>query len=45
VIVVPKEAALDVARYANEEHQRDMKTRRRSYDDLGIAADDTVAQD
>jgi regulator of RNase E activity RraA len=45
VIVVPKEVALDVARYANEEHQRDMKTRRRAYDDLGLEIDDTVAGD
>ena len=45
VIVVPREAALEVAKYANAEHKRDMVTRRRSYEALGIPLDDTVAGD
>ena len=45
VIVVPREVALDVAKWANAEHERDMKSRRQAYDDLGIPIDDTVAQD
>jgi len=43
VIVVPRAVALEVAHYANAEHQRDMKTRRRAYDALGLKPDDTVA--
>jgi 4-hydroxy-4-methyl-2-oxoglutarate aldolase len=45
VIVVPSEAALDVARYADEEHRRDMAHRRKHYDALGMKPDGTVAQD
>jgi 4-hydroxy-4-methyl-2-oxoglutarate aldolase len=43
VIVVPKELAAEVAHYADAEHRRDMVSRRRSYDDLGIPPDETVA--
>jgi len=43
VIVVPRDVALEVAHYANAEHQRDMKTRRRAYDALGMKPDETVA--
>jgi 4-hydroxy-4-methyl-2-oxoglutarate aldolase len=43
VIVVPHEAALEVAHYADAEHQRDKVTRRKSYDALGIKPDETVA--
>lgn len=45
VIVVPREIARDVASYASEEHQRDMKGRRQHYDDLGRQPDDTVWRD
>jgi len=44
VVVVPSEAALDVARYADEEHRRDMAHRRKHYDALGMAPDGTVAR-
>ena len=43
VIVVPAEHALDVARYADEEHRRDMVHRRKHYDGLGMEPDATVA--
>ncbi len=43
VIVVPRELALDVARYAEAEHRRDMRRRREHYDALGLAPDETVA--
>ncbi|MBD3239537.1 MAG: RraA family protein, partial [Chitinivibrionales bacterium] len=43
VIVVPSAQALDVARYANDEHRRDMLHRRSHYDALGMTPDDTVA--
>ncbi|MCK4373706.1 MAG: RraA family protein [Candidatus Brocadiae bacterium] len=45
VIVVPREVALEVAGYANAEHKRDMATRRRSYEALGIPLDETVAEE
>lgn len=44
VIVVPQDRALDVARYADEEHRRDMKHRRQHYDALGWEADGTVGE-
>jgi len=43
VIVVPRAAALDVARFAAAEHARDRKNRRKHYDALGMAPDETVA--
>ena len=43
VVVVPRALALDVARLAHEEHERDMKNRRKHYDDLGRPPDGTVA--
>ncbi len=43
VIVVPRERALDVARWADEEHKRDMVRRRKHYDALGRQPDATVA--
>jgi regulator of RNase E activity RraA len=42
VIVVPQVIALDTARYAHEEHNRDKKARRAHYDALGRKADSTV---
>ncbi|MFO7959214.1 MAG: RraA family protein [Candidatus Brocadiia bacterium] len=45
VIVVPRDAAMEVARYANREHRSDMKTRRRLYDSLGLEPDETVADE
>jgi regulator of RNase E activity RraA len=44
VIVVPREIALDVAEHAHAEHDRDKVTRRKSYDALGMAPDETVGQ-
>ena len=43
VVVVPRAVASDVARFAAEEHARDMKSRRKHYDDLGRPPDGTVA--
>jgi regulator of RNase E activity RraA len=45
VIVVPHEIAPEVARWAEVEHRRDMKRRRRHYDALGLPPDETVAGD
>ncbi len=42
VIVVPRDAAPEVARYAQDEHARDRKTRTEHYKALGIRPDDTV---
>jgi regulator of RNase E activity RraA len=42
VIVVPRDAAEDVARLAREEHERDKQGRRRHYEALGRQADETV---
>jgi len=42
VIVVPRKFALDVARFAQEEHQRDKVGRRRLYQDMGMKLDETV---
>lgn len=42
VIVVPRDVAPDVAKYADAEHRRDMAGRRRLYEALGMALDDTV---
>jgi 4-hydroxy-4-methyl-2-oxoglutarate aldolase len=42
VIVVPRALALEVAGFAHDEHERDMKNRRRHYDDLGRPPDGTV---
>ncbi|MFW6189547.1 MAG: RraA family protein [Planctomycetota bacterium] len=43
VIVVPREVALEVGRYASAEHRRDMATRRKKYEALGMEPDETVA--
>ncbi|HEV8245651.1 MAG TPA: hypothetical protein VGP93_07775 [Polyangiaceae bacterium] len=43
VIVVPRAIAREVAKFAQEEHARDMKNRRKHYDDLGKPPDGTVA--
>jgi regulator of RNase E activity RraA len=42
VIVVPRENALDVARLAHAEHDRDKKRRREHYQALGMKPDETV---
>ncbi len=42
VIVVPSEKALDVARHARKEHERDKIDRRRHYEALGREPDNTV---
>lgn len=42
VIVVPKEAAFEVARLALEERKRDMKERRAHYLALGMPLDETI---
>jgi 4-hydroxy-4-methyl-2-oxoglutarate aldolase len=42
VIVVPRRIALDVAKHAHDEHQRDKKTRGGLYKDLGMKPDETV---
>jgi len=42
VIVVPGKAALDVARHAHAEHDRDKVSRRKHYDALGKEPDETV---
>jgi regulator of RNase E activity RraA len=43
VVVVPRSVALEVARFALQEHARDMQNRRRHYDELGRPPDGTVA--
>lgn len=45
VIVVPREAALEVAHYAQREHKSDMKTRRNLYKAAGLEPDETVTQE
>ncbi len=42
VIVVPRAIAVDVARFANEEHERDKQTRRALYNESGRQHDDSV---
>ncbi|MHC4592177.1 MAG: RraA family protein [Planctomycetota bacterium] len=42
VVVVPRDVALDVAKYADAERRRDMAGRRRLYEALGMVLDDTV---
>ena len=42
VIVVPRAVAMDVARHAQAERQRDRTSRRKHYDALGMAPDETV---
>jgi regulator of RNase E activity RraA len=42
VIVVPQGIAFEVARHARAEHQRDKRTRRGLYKQLGMKLDDTV---
>ena len=42
IIVVPQEKALDVARLAHAEHDRDKKRRRAHYEALGWQPDETV---
>ncbi len=42
VIVVPREAALDVAGYARDEQNRDRGDRRKFYEKLGMPLDETV---
>ncbi len=42
VIVVPQEIAVEVAKYAHEEHQRDKKVRRSHYKVLGMDNDATL---
>ena len=43
VIVVPQAIARDVARYAHEEHKRDIAGRRKLYDRSGLEPDDSIA--
>ncbi len=42
VIVVPRGIAREVGEHADAEHRRDMISRRRSYEALGMAPDETV---
>lgn len=42
VVVVPREKALDVAKYARRELENDKKGRRRLYEAAGLPLDDTV---
>ncbi|HUU09142.1 MAG TPA: RraA family protein [Phycisphaerae bacterium] len=42
VIVVPRGVALDVARHAHAEHDRDKAGRRQLYKDVGLELDETV---
>lgn len=42
VIVVPREIALDVAKYSHEEHDNDKKNRMKLYDEAGRKYDDTL---
>jgi 4-hydroxy-4-methyl-2-oxoglutarate aldolase len=43
VIVVPRKAAFDVAKYAQHELTNDKVSRRKLYEDLGLALDDSVS--
>jgi len=45
VIVVPRAIAHEVAKHADAEHRRDMVSRRRHYDALGMQPDETVARE
>ena len=42
VIVVPRAVAREVARWGDEERQRDVKARRGMYEALGMPLDNTV---
>ena len=42
VIVVPQDIAVDVARYAKRELDKDKMARKAMYEDLGMELDDTV---
>ncbi len=42
VIVVPAEIGVEVAKWAEAEHRRDMKGRRKHYEALGLEIDETV---
>ncbi|MHA1805270.1 MAG: RraA family protein [Promethearchaeota archaeon] len=42
VVVCPQEIALDVAKYAHEEHEQDKKVRRSHYKTLSMEPDDTI---
>lgn len=42
VIVVPRERALEVAKYARQEHVKDVESRRRLYEQAGLPEDDTL---
>ncbi len=42
VIVVPSEVAVEVAKWAHEEHDTDKQSRRKHYEKVGKALDDTV---
>jgi regulator of RNase E activity RraA len=42
VLAVPRAVAMDVARLAREEHERDKKIRRKHYEALGLEPDETV---
>jgi regulator of RNase E activity RraA len=42
VIVVPRDIARDVAKYAHQELRSDKASRRRKYDELGLEPDETV---
>ena len=44
VIAVPREAAMEVAGHADAERRRDTAARRKLYDQLGMAADETVIE-
>jgi 4-hydroxy-4-methyl-2-oxoglutarate aldolase len=43
VVSVPREVAIDVAKYAQEENERDRKGRRAHYEALGKGLDETVS--
>src|SRR5450759_1992358 len=43
VIVVPRKAAFDVAKYAHRELTNDKVSRRKLYEDLGLPVDDSVS--
>lgn len=43
VIAVPRKVALEVARWADQEHRRDIVSRRNLYEALGMKPDDTLA--
>ena len=44
VIVVPRAVARNVAEYAHAEHKRDIRSRRRLYEALGMGADESVKE-